>query len=170
MDFFDFWWILGGFWEAKTNRKSIFGRTFGHTFFKRVLVSILDGFLEARNLKNSNFPKEKQWFSQNRRFRKKCKKSSILGPFSEAKMIKIQFLKTFSKTSFFQHRFLAVFFRVLTILTRFWEASEPQKIQENCKKSIKNRFWDAFGARLGFQFDFGTDFRAIWNDFGWILE
>ena len=88
--FFDFRWILGPFWEAKASPKFIFRKVFGDAFFERVLASILDGCLEARNMNNSNFPREKRQFSQNRRFQKKFEKSSILGQFLEKKLVKIQ--------------------------------------------------------------------------------
>ena len=52
----DFGEISGGFGRPKRRPKSIFGRFFFDVFFECVLASILGGFLEARNLKNSNFP------------------------------------------------------------------------------------------------------------------
>jgi len=51
---------LGGLGEAKSRQKSIFERVFGDAFFEHVLASILGRFFEAQNMKNSNFPKEKQ--------------------------------------------------------------------------------------------------------------
>ena len=56
MDFFDFWWILKGFGEAKASQKLIFGKVFGDAFFEHVLASILGRLFKAQNLKNSNFP------------------------------------------------------------------------------------------------------------------
>ena len=41
---------FGRFWEAKT--KSIVARCFCNVFFEGVFASILDGFFEARHLKN----------------------------------------------------------------------------------------------------------------------
>ena len=42
--------------------KSISGMFFSGAFFERVLASILDGFLEPRNLKNQEKPLFFQWF------------------------------------------------------------------------------------------------------------
>ena len=53
--FFDVGSILGGFGRPKRRPKSSFGRFFFDVFFECVSASILDRFLEARNLKNSNF-------------------------------------------------------------------------------------------------------------------
>ena len=86
--FFDVGSILGGFGRPKWRPKSIFGRFFFDAFSERVLASILGCFLKARKLENSGFPIGKLQFSQNRRFRKKCEKGSILEWFSEAKTIK----------------------------------------------------------------------------------
>ena len=61
--FSDFWrcWVdLGRFWEAQTEAKIDFWRFFFDVFFECVSASIFDGFWEAQNLKNSNFPLEKQ--------------------------------------------------------------------------------------------------------------
>ena len=58
--FFDLGSILGGFGRPKRRPKSIFGRFFFGVFFECVSASIFHGFWEARNLKNSNFPQEKQ--------------------------------------------------------------------------------------------------------------
>ena len=54
--FLDFWWILDGFGRPKWCRKSIFGRFFSTLLSKTISASILDGFSEAPNVKNSNFP------------------------------------------------------------------------------------------------------------------
>ena len=48
----DFGRISGGLGRPKRRPKSIFAKCFCHVFFEGVLASILDGFLEARNLKN----------------------------------------------------------------------------------------------------------------------
>ena len=55
------------------------------------------------------------------------------------------------------------FFRILTILPRFWEARGAPKIKK--KKKIK-KF--GFGARLIFLIDFSSDFGTILGDLGWI--
>ena len=86
--FFDVGSIWGGFGKPKRRPKSIFGTFFFDAFFERVLTSMLGCFLKARKLENSGFPIGKLQFSQNRRFRKKCEKGSILEWFSEAKTIK----------------------------------------------------------------------------------
>ena len=54
--FLDFWWILDGFGRPKWCRKSISGRFFSTLLSKTISASILDGFSEAPNVKNSNFP------------------------------------------------------------------------------------------------------------------
>ena len=51
---------FGRFLEAKSNQKSIFERVFGDAFCEHVLALILGRFFEAQNMKNSNFPQEKQ--------------------------------------------------------------------------------------------------------------
>ena len=52
------------------------------------------------------------------------------------------------------------------ILARFSEAPGPRKIVKNRKNSVR----DAFGTHLGFDTEFGSDFKAIFRDFGWILR
>ena len=112
-DFFRFFSMLGRFWEGfgrpKWRPKSIFGRSFFDAFFECVLVSILDRFWEARNLKNSNFTKEKQRFSQNRRFRKSSEKNSILDPFLEVKIAKNREKVVLKNMRFFYFVFFALF-------------------------------------------------------------
>ena len=77
--FFDFWLILGGFGRPKRKPKSIFGTFFFGVFFECVLASIFGRFLEARNLKNSNFASTGALFSQNRRIRKSSEKKIDFG-------------------------------------------------------------------------------------------
>ena len=105
--------MLGRFWEGfgrpKWRPKSIFGRSFFDAFFECVLVSILDRFWEARNLKNSNFTQEKQRFSQNWRFRKSSEKNSILGPFLEGKIAKNREKVVLKNMCFFDFDFFALF-------------------------------------------------------------
>ena len=64
--------IFGGFGEVlgrlQRAKKRFLGRFFGDAFFDRVFASILDAFLKARSLKNSELPGGKQRFSQNQRF------------------------------------------------------------------------------------------------------
>ena len=84
----DFGRISGGFGRPKWMPKSIFGTFFFDAFFECVLASIFGRFFKGRKLKNSDFLVGKLQFSQNRRFRKKCEKTSILEPFSEAKTTK----------------------------------------------------------------------------------
>ena len=47
-----FWSDFGRFWEAKIDAKIDFWAVFFRCFFGCNLTSILDGFFEARNLKN----------------------------------------------------------------------------------------------------------------------
>ena len=54
--FFDVGSILGGFGRPKRKPKSIFGTFFFDAFFECVLASILERILEARTLKNRDFP------------------------------------------------------------------------------------------------------------------
>ena len=54
-DFWSFGSDFGRFWEAKTEAKIDFWEVFCDVFFECALASILGGFLEAQNLKNSNF-------------------------------------------------------------------------------------------------------------------
>ena len=107
--FFDVGSILGGFGRPKRRRKSIFGTFFFDAFFECVLVSIFDRFWEARNLKNSNFTKEKQGFSQNWRFRKSSEQDSILGPFLEGKIAKNREKVVLKNMCFFDFDFFAFF-------------------------------------------------------------
>ena len=88
--FFDFGWILEGFWEPKMVPKSIFGAFFSMFFSSTVLASILSQFLKARNLKNSNFASTGARFSQNRRFQNIIEKPLIFEPFLDAKTMKIR--------------------------------------------------------------------------------
>ena len=60
--------------KAKTEANIDFAEVFFHTFCEYILTSILDLFLEARNLKNSNFTSTGARFLQNRGFRKIIKK------------------------------------------------------------------------------------------------
>ena len=88
--FFDFGWILEGFWEPNMVPKSISGTFFSRFFSSTVLASILNQFLKARNLKNSNFVSTGARFLQNRRFQKMFEKRSILGPFLDAKTMQFR--------------------------------------------------------------------------------
>ena len=88
--FFDFGSILEGFGEPKMVPKSIFGTFFSRFFSSTVLASILNQFLKARNLKNSNFVSTGARFLQNRRFQKMIEKHLILDPFLDAKTMKFQ--------------------------------------------------------------------------------
>ena len=54
--FLDFRWILGGLGRPTWSGKLIFGRFFSMLLSGTILASILDGFSEAPNVKNSNFP------------------------------------------------------------------------------------------------------------------
>ena len=105
--------MLGRFWEGferpTWRPTSIFGNSFFEAFFECVLVSILDRFWEARNLKNSNFTKEKQRFSQNRRFRKSNEKDSILDSFLDGKMAKNQKQVVLKNVCFFDFDVFSLF-------------------------------------------------------------
>ena len=65
--------------------KPIFGRFFSRYFSNAISASILGRFLEARNLKNSNFASTGARFLQNRRLQKRVEKSSMLARFLDAK-------------------------------------------------------------------------------------
>ena len=164
--FFEFRTILRSFGRPKWRPKSIFGHFFFDAFFECVSASILYRFWEARNLKNSNFPMEKQRFSQNRRFRKKCERISILELFSEAKTTKNREKIVLKNMYFFEFHFLAFFFD----FWRFWlDFGRPRDVQK-LAKNRKNRVRDGFGTRLGSSIDLGHDFRAILVDFGRIWD
>ena len=129
--FFDVGSILGGFGRPKRKPKSIFGTFFFDAFFECVLASILERILEARTLKNRDFPIGKLRFSQNRRFWKSSEKTSILESFSEAKSKKNRGKIILKIMCFFDIVFLAFFFGFL----RFWlDFGTPGGLQ----KSIKN--------------------------------
>ena len=136
--------MLGRFWEGfgrpKRKPKSIFGTFFFDAFFECVLASILERILEARTLKNRDFPIGKLRFSQNRRFWKSSEKTSILESFSEAKSKKNRGKIILKIMCFFDIVFLAFFFfRIFAILARFWDARGAPKINKKSKKSHKNR-------------------------------
>ena len=85
-------------------------------FFECVLAWISGRSWEAGNLKNSNTPKEKQGFLQNRRCRKSSEISWILASFSEVKTS-----KNHKETELISMFFLNVdikvfFFQIFTIL------------------------------------------------------
>ena len=61
-DFKGFWSGFGTSWEAKMDAKINFRVIFFDVFFECVFASILNGFLEARNLKNHEKPLFFQWF------------------------------------------------------------------------------------------------------------
>ena len=86
--FFDVGSILGGFGRPKRRPKPSFGRFFFDVFFDCVLASISGRFWEAPNPENMHGASTGARFSQNRRFRKSSEKTSILAPFSEAKIEK----------------------------------------------------------------------------------
>ena len=52
--------IWAGFGKSERKPKSNFGSFFFDAFFECVSASIFNGCWEAQNLKNSNFPLEKQ--------------------------------------------------------------------------------------------------------------
>ena len=124
--------ILGGFGRPKRRPKSTSGTFFFDAFFECVLVSLLGRFLEARNLKNSNFASTGARFLQNRRFRKNSENAWMLVPFSEAETKKNQEKHVLKNMRFFNIDFLAL----CSILLGFWEAPDPQKIEKNQKKTI----------------------------------
>ena len=51
----------------------------------------------------------------------------------------------------------------MVILARFWEAQGIPKINKKIEKIV-------FGTLAGFQSDLGSDFEAIFKDFGAILD
>ena len=133
---FDVGSMLGGFGRPKWRPKSISGTFFWDAFFECVLGSILGGFLEAPKLENNGFPIGKLQISQNRRFRKKCEKTSILESFSEAKTTKNREKIVLKNGYVFYIVFFAFCLRIFAILARFWEAPGPPKIEKNQKKSM----------------------------------
>ena len=75
--FLDFEVIWGGFWRLKWRPILIFWRFVFYALFDCILVSTFYRILEGGYLKNSNFTKEKQGFSQNQRFSTMSKKTQI---------------------------------------------------------------------------------------------
>ena len=88
--FFDVGSILGGLGRPKRRPKSIFRKLFCDAFFECVSASISGRFWEAPNPENMHGASTGARFSQNRRFRKSSEKTTILAPFSEAKIKKNQ--------------------------------------------------------------------------------
>ena len=131
-----------------------------------VLASILNQFLKAPNLKNSNFASTGARFLQNRRFRKSIEKISILGSFSKAKAMKNREKKVLKTMRFLDIDFSFVFFD----FSRFWlDFGRPCRLKKSIKNR-KNRVQDGFGTHLGSSIDFGNDFGAILVDFGRIFD
>ena len=152
--FFNFWQILGGLGRPTWKPKSIFWRFFFDAFFECISASFLGRFSEARNLKNSNFPYEKQRFSQNRRFRKKCEKTSILESFSEAKTEKNREKTVLKNMCFFHIDFSSLFFDFLRFLLDF---GRPRRLQKSIKNGLKKS--------LVFGMHFVIDFHGFLMDF-----
>ena len=164
--FFDFGWILEGFWEPNMVPKSISGLFFSRFSSSMVLASILNQFLKARNLKNSNFVSTGARFLQNRRFRKSIEKILVLESLSGAKTMKNREKKVLKTMCFLDIDFSSLFFD----FSRFWlDFGRPRRLKKSIKNR-KNRVQDGFGTRLGSSIDFGHDFGAILVDFGWILD
>ncbi len=157
---------MGRFWEAKTEAKIDFWDFFFDVFFECVSASIFGRFLEAPNPENVHGATAGARFSQNRRFRKKSEKTSILESFSEAKTMKNRKKMVLKTMCFFDIDFSSLFFG----FSRFWlDFGRPRGVKKSIKNR-KNRVRDGFGARLGSSIDFGHDFGAILMDFGRILE
>ena len=78
---------FGTFLGAKMETEIGFWKLFCDVFFECALASILGGFLEARNLKNSNFASTGARFLQNRRLQEMFEKRWILGPFWGTKFV-----------------------------------------------------------------------------------
>ena len=78
-DFERIWKDLGFFSEAEMGAKIDFGSFFCHGFSDRVLASILNGFLEARNLKNHCFSLGKSMIFIKSTLSKKYRKMAHLG-------------------------------------------------------------------------------------------
>ena len=86
---------------------------------------------------------------------------SVFGDQNDENSIKMVFKNMF----FFNIDFQASFFRILTILARFWEAPGLQKIAKNRKKSCSGRVWNAFGISKRFWKRFWSNFSRFWMDF-----
>ena len=90
--------------------KSSFRTFFFDYFLQCVCASIFDSFLDAENMKNSNFASTGARFLQNRRFRKSSEKTSILESFSEAKTMKNREKMVLKTMCFFDIDFSSLFF------------------------------------------------------------
>ena len=74
------------------------------------------------------------------------------------------------KLAFFRYRFFKAFLRFLAILSGFWEAPDPQKIEENQTKHEKIDFSNAFSFEEGFWESSGTVLGRFWEDFEGVLD
>ena len=129
------------FWEGKIDAKIEFWVIFCRCFFECGLTSILIGFLEARNLKNHCFPIEKSMIFMKSTFSQKYQKIVNFGFVFGGQNVEKSRKNSVENHEFFWLRLLLVFFRILSILARFWGAPGRPKINKNSKKSCSGRFW-----------------------------
>ena len=133
--------------EAKID----FCDVFSNLFFECVSGSHFCCFLEAPNLKNHALASTGARFSQNRRFRKISKKSSISASFSEVKPSKNQetmVLKSVFALSILFYAFFYEFSRFRLDFGRPRELQKLLKIIKNAFGPCSERVWDS-GAILG---------------------
>ena len=82
------------------------------------------------------------------------------------------------KSMFFLNvEFWALFFRIFSILARFWDVPGPPKIHKKSKNRVRDacgtrlKFWIVFGTVLGrFGESLGRVLGRFWEGFGRIFE
>ena len=157
---------FGRFWEAKMDAEIDFPGIFFDVFFECVFASILDRFLEARNLKNHCFSTGKSMIFIKLTLSEKYRKIVNLGFVFGLETVEKSINKALKTMPFLECRFWSVLFGILPIFTRFWESLGVQKIAKNRKNSCLDHVWNAFGISKRFC----VDFEAIFKDLGWIFK
>ena len=158
--------MSGRFWEVwggqNGSQNRFLGRFFSMFFSNAFRHRFLMIFGRLETWKIAIIPKENHDFRKIGVFEKIAKImdfGSIFGGWNGEKSTK----NDVRIHAFFGYRFFGDVLRFLAIFVGFWEAPGPQKFEKNWK----NRVLDAFGTRIGFLIDFGTDFGAIWDGF-WV--
>ena len=152
--------------EPKTDFWELFLRCFFRLRFGIDFGSVLGGSKPEKH----QFSLRKTRIFTKLTFTKKVRKTIDVGSVSGDRNDEKSTKSGLEKDVFFEHWFLHVFFRILAILARFWEAQAPPKIAKKLKKSQKNRFWSILGVPWSNWEGLGRDFGAIWSYFGWIFE
>ena len=157
---------FGRFWEANMAANVDFSKVFFGIFCECVFASILDRFLEARNLKNHCFSIGKSMIFINLTLSEKYRKIVNLGFVFGRETVEKSINKALKTMPFLECWFWSVLFGILPIFTRFWASLGLQKIAKNRKNSCLDHVWNAFGISKRFC----VDFEAIFRDLGWIFK